>query len=945
MGGVTLAILIFLLVSSISLLLWLLKAKVDQKALQLLYEKSPNPLAFISLPDCEFLQYNARFRNTFGDHAESIQKKFSSHIPQIREAFSKLHVDDISALHLGIIEINSINNERLFFKTTISLANHRNNTRGILWLTDVTKHVEHESQLTSLKEKLEEEVRIRTDDLNSAYQELLTSNEELLALNEASYLTNNSLQEANDKLTEIQQELHLKNVTLQAQSEEKLNKILSSIREVVWNGHVIGDSVYIDFVNDAFTLMTGISIEQALGMKIPKEHVVPELYQLLLSDKIKTTGVYEIESEVKSVNTVSGNITWIFHRCWVRVDAEKGDIRIDGTMSDISSQKFAQEEAEAQQQMLKGLVDNIPMMISLIDKDGTVSYASKNFYFPSTPEIKLMDFIGKPLKDFEDLTSVSDYHRAWLNVYRKNERKWIHYDGTDQFGKQFHFDWFGLTLADGSRIEIGRDVTDTFQLEMELVEKTEQLQVIVENLPQFIILSDKDGNCLFCNDRFTQFYNHHVSSEINLQDTVVTEAQLFSTLYQDQPIQHKQQVTHMLSGYGNHVEVPFTNKHQNTFYIEWNRVLLPGDGFMTIGTDITANKNLLLDLEIQHKTMRTLINNLPLKFIFFDKNETIQFITENFPMDNVQSFIGKSLETFVRTVLDDKIKQDEALSIFRYSRGWTEFEAIAPMGKEIQDSWTTVELPDGGFITLGQDIRSQKKSEVEKNKLLKQLIVQNNDLLQFSYMASHNLRGPVASMLGLISLMEPTVTLEEQKELFEHVKQSVTHLDSVISDINRILQFKNTVLLRKEYVDLEVLVDQLLRDFDVVLQDPSIVVTTRIEVIKVHSLRSYLYSILHNLISNAIRFRDLNRPLHITIHVYSISEELFITVTDNGKGIDLSRFGEKIFRLYQRFDLEAPGKGLGLFMAKTQAEAMGGKLDVHSKLDEGSSFTLTIPLN
>jgi signal transduction histidine kinase len=341
--------------------------------------------------------------------------------------------------------------------------------------------------------------------------------------------------------------------------------------------------------------------------------------------------------------------------------------------------------------------------------------------------------------------------------------------------------------------------------------------------------------------------------------------------------------------------------------------------------------------------MRTLIQNLPIKFIFFDKNEIIKVIT-NFAIPNLQDYVGKSLETFIRDVLDDPNKQDEVLNIFRTSRGWTEFEAVSPMGKEIQDSWTTVTLPDGGFITLGQDISAQKRSEVEKNKLLNQLIIHNNDLLQFSYMASHNLRGPVASMLGLISLFESHSSLAEQKDLFDHVKHSVNHLDNVISDINRILQFKNTVLLRKELVDLEELVMQLLNDFDLVIKDPPIIVTTLIQQKEVYSLRNYLYSILHNLISNAIRFRDPARQLHIKIIVECHDNELLFTVSDNGKGIDLDRFGEKIFKLYQRFDLEVAGKGLGLFMAKTQAEAMEGKLDVQSVVNEGSSFTLTLPL-
>jgi len=67
-------------------------------------------------------------------------------------------------------------------------------------------------------------------------------------------------------------------------------------------------------------------------------------------------------------------------------------------------------------------------------------------------------------------------------------------------------------------------------------------------------------------------------------------------------------------------------------------------------------------------------------------------------------------------------------------------------------------------------------------------------------------------------------------------------------------------------------------------------------------------------------------------------------VKDNGKGIDLGKVKDKIFLLYQRFDLEVEGKGLGLFMAKTQVEAMGGKIMIESEVDKGSSFIVTFPI-
>jgi signal transduction histidine kinase len=110
-----------------------------------------------------------------------------------------------------------------------------------------------------------------------------------------------------------------------------------------------------------------------------------------------------------------------------------------------------------------------------------------------------------------------------------------------------------------------------------------------------------------------------------------------------------------------------------------------------------------------------------------------------------------------------------------------------------------------------------------------------------------------------------------------------------------------------------------------------------------YTIKSYLQSILYNLVSNSIKYRSDNRNPIIRISCIKQKERTVISVVDNGNGIDLAMFQKQLFGLYKRFDLSKEGRGLGLHMTKTQVEALGGEIKVESELGKGTTFTITLP--
>ena len=116
------------------------------------------------------------------------------------------------------------------------------------------------------------------------------------------------------------------------------------------------------------------------------------------------------------------------------------------------------------------------------------------------------------------------------------------------------------------------------------------------------------------------------------------------------------------------------------------------------------------------------------------------------------------------------------------------------------------------------------------------------------------------------------------------------------------------------------------------------------EISELTMLKSYLYSIFQNLIVNSIKYRRSETSPVISIKSEVKNGKAIISFEDNGKGIDLEKYGPQLFGLYKRFDFTVEGKGMGLFMVKMQVENLGGTITVESEPDKGTRFLIELPL-
>jgi signal transduction histidine kinase/tetratricopeptide (TPR) repeat protein len=233
----------------------------------------------------------------------------------------------------------------------------------------------------------------------------------------------------------------------------------------------------------------------------------------------------------------------------------------------------------------------------------------------------------------------------------------------------------------------------------------------------------------------------------------------------------------------------------------------------------------------------------------------------------------------------------------------------------------------------------------ELRQINEDLANQNQNLQQFSYITSHNLRAPVARILGLVNIFNRDNPADPfNQELLSHLYTAAQTLDEVIKDLTNVLSINKTVAVR-EQVDLAEVIRTEMGHLGAEIAEADARIAVDLAAVdKVLAIRVYVHSIVHNLLSNAVKYRSGDRDLEIDVRTSLADGFACLSVRDNGLGID-SPDPYKIFGLYQRMHTHVDGKGLGLYLVRTQVEAMNGRIEVTSQLHIGTEFRVYLPLS
>jgi PAS domain S-box-containing protein len=317
-----------------------------------------------------------------------------------------------------------------------------------------------------------------------------------------------------------------------------------------------------------------------------------------------------------------------------------------------------------------------------------------------------------------------------------------------------------------------------------------------------------------------------------------------------------------------------------------------------------------------------------------------------------EEVIGKSPIMFIGAKSDmlefDKLKT----AIQEYRECFVETVNYKKNGEEFWNNFSMIPVTDkdgehSHWISIQRDVTEEKNKEKEREQLIRELTQNNKDLKQFSYITSHNLRAPLSNLTGLLNLVEDMdIEDPELKEIISGFTKSTHLLNETINDLVKVVIIKDNPSIHKEKVLIKEIFENVFNQLSFLIGLHKPILKIDLEEVSILNInKSYLESIFLNLLTNAIKYRSENRQLKVNISSKVEGDNLVLTFKDNGVGIDLVRNRDKIFGLYQRFHNHPDSKGLGLYLVKSQVEAMGGTINVESTVGKGTTFTIVFKNN
>lgn len=345
-------------------------------------------------------------------------------------------------------------------------------------------------------------------------------------------------------------------------------------------------------------------------------------------------------------------------------------------------------------------------------------------------------------------------------------------------------------------------------------------------------------------------------------------------------------------------------------------------------TDIDTSQNVIPNIifvnsaftDMTGYTAEEVIGKSPIMFIG-PKSDMLEF-------DKLKTAIQDYKECFVETINYKKNGEEF----------WNNFSMIPVTDKDGEHSH---------WISIQRDVTEEKNKEKEREQLIRELTQNNKDLKQFSYITSHNLRAPLSNLTGLLNLVEDMdIEDPELKEIISGFTKSTHLLNETINDLVKVVIIKDNPSIHKEKVLIKEIFENVFNQLSFLIGLHKPILKIDLEEVSILNInKSYLESIFLNLLTNAIKYRSENRQLKVNISSKVEDDNLILTFKDNGVGIDLVRNRDKIFGLYQRFHNHPDSKGLGLYLVKSQVEAMGGTINVESTVGKGTTFTIVFKNN
>lgn len=760
----------------------------------------------------------------------------------------------------------------------------------------------------------------------------------------------------------------INNTILQEFEKRNQEALINSTNDLIWS---VSDDLKLITGNKAFieTLQKMIGIKIMPGDDILIPDFFDEEYVAFWKSKYaRALSGESFKEEMISINKVDNSKTWNEISFNPIVHNNSNVIGVACDSRDVTEMKLAYEKLKLNEENLKQkheqllkLTDNVDAIIYQfqITRDGQMSFPfmSKSIY-RLAPDIDIESLkddgsiifgsvypadVPQLLSSIEESKiNLTDWNLEYRNISKDNKVKWIKGSSRPYKKEDGTVVWYGYLL----------DVTER-RLNYEKIKKAqEQYDIISKATNDTIRDWDLISNRINWSTGISRIYGYNQHNEdldiewwynkIHPKDLSRIKESILSKIKKNETRWEEEYRFRCFSGNYAHVLERFflvLNVHNEPIRI------------ISAMQDVTVQKREEHRLKLMESVITSTTDAVMITETepFDEPGPKILYVNEAFTRMtgySLSDVFGKS----PRILQGPKTDQLELRKLSKAMRKWKSCEiTIINYKKNGEEFWinfsvTPVADEDGWYthwIAIQRDVTSIKLNELEKEQIISELSQNNNDLKQFSYVTSHNLRAPIAHLLGLTSLIDhDNIQDKSLVKILEGIRQSALNFDDTVKDLAKVLIIKDQTSISKKRIYLLTVLDKVIKQLDLKYnRDLDIVYDFGIEPV-VQFTNAYMESILLNLFTNALKYKSFARKLAIRISLHKEENFIVLKFSDNGIGIDTEKYKDKLFKLYQRFHNQSEGKGLGLYLIKTQLDALGGTIEIESKIDVGTTFII-----
>ncbi len=623
--------------------------------------------------------------------------------------------------------------------------------------------------------------------------------------------------------------------------------------------------------------------------------------------------------------------------------------------NDITNRKIAEEKLERNERRFRALIENGLDAVAILSGDGKAIYFS--------PSIKSV--LGYDEGEIMQLNLFSLVHPDDFSIVQEAVARVRVENGIPIEGYTFRlrhkngsWHWYEFTITNMLHdpsirgiINNFRDVTERIISEQQREFDNNNLNALINNTNDLMWSLDRDYKLIICNKAFKELVERISGGSIGKGDNILATAfnvevlELYKKFY-DRAFEGETftQIVHLTTPFEIWSEISFYPIYQGKTVI----------GTACYSRDITEKRKSEQKIIESEERYRQIVETAQEGIWLVD--ESFNAILANKKLCEIleysmEEILGKPSSAF----MDEESKQNWIKSRERRVQGLFEssddIKYITKSGKQIWARVSSAPIFDQagkfkGGLGMMTDVTNRKNAELKTQDLIGRLQSQNKNLQQFAYILSHNLRAPIAKLQGLVSLInKDSVSHSDNVDLIKSVGEEVIHLDAVVKDMNSIITLRDAKNEKWEYVSFEAALRDIEEQLKNEITESYARITTNFNQLEgMMTVKSHFTSILCNLLSNAIKYRVQGLPPKIHLQFSEDDKFICLSVKDNGMGIDLVKYGEKIFGLYKRFHGESiPGKGIGLNLVKAHAESLGGKVEVESTVNVGTTFRIFFP--